>query len=159
MEKNLAEQLNIFLWSCAFGFCLGIIYDIFRFLRVLKFKSKLQIYIQDILFMCILGLCTFIFTTAFNFGQIRFYIILGEIIGIVSYRYTLGELTIRLFKFLYHICSLIFKFLESQLIKSEHLIINLAQKLFIKFKAVSLTFKSKIQNLNNRKAQQSVENQ
>lgn len=148
MEKNLSEQLNIFLWSCAFGFCFGIIYDVFRFLRVLKFNSKIQIYIQDILFMCCFGLYTFLFTATYNFGEIRFYIVLGEFLGLISYRYTLGELTIRIFTFLYKIVITIFSLLEIQFKKLEQLIINIIHKISLKIHGGFIALTSKFKKAN-----------
>lgn len=157
MEKNLSEQLTVFLWSCAFGFCFGIIYDIFRFLRVLKFNSKLQIYIQDILFMCVFGLYTFIFTAAYNFGEIRFYIVLGELLGLVSYRYTLGELTIRIFTLLHKIFVAMVSLLEEKLTTYQRFIMNILHNITLKADKIFSTLTAKFKKANT-KIQQS-ENQ
>lgn len=98
METTLSEQLSVFVWSCAFGVILGVFYEIFRFARLAGLNSKLHVYIQDIIFMCICSVLTFLFTVGFNKGKIRFFILLGELLGLLLYRYTIGEFTIKIFK-------------------------------------------------------------
>lgn len=130
MEKTLSDQLSIFIWSCAFGVLLGIFYDIFRFIRAAGFNSKLHVYIQDIVFMCFCSLFTFLFTAAFNKGDVRFFIVLGEFLGLLLYRYTVGEFTIRLFKLTVKIIRTTVNFISKQIDRMEKFAKKLIHKLY-----------------------------
>lgn len=100
MEQTVSNQLFIFLFAVIFGLILGAINDIFRFIRYLGFKSKISVFFQDIIYMAVCGLLTFLFLLAFNHGEIRYFPLIGELAGIVIYRYTIGFFTYKLFKFI-----------------------------------------------------------
>ncbi len=156
MEKTLSEQLSIFIWSCAFGVILGIFYDIFRFIRAAGLNSKLHVYIQDIVFMCFCSLFTFLFTTAFNQGDVRFFIVLGEFLGLLLYRYTVGEVTIRLFKIALKCIKATVNFLNKQINKLEKIIKDVIYKIYQSIKRFAeklMKIKTKIKTKN-----QSAEN-
>ena len=91
-------QLEIFIYSFLFGAVLGIIYDIFRIIR-LFFKSRFwNVFIQDIIYFFFSGVSTFLFILFINSGEIRFYILAGEAIGFIIYYLTLGNI-------IYSICD------------------------------------------------------
>lgn len=89
------SELYIFIYSCLFGAFLGIIYDLFRLFRVLFLCKFWFVFIQDIFYFLISGIGTFLFILYFNFGEIRFYILLGEAIGWMIYYLTLGYIFYR----------------------------------------------------------------
>lgn len=141
------NQLSIFIWSCAFGIIPGILYDIFRFLRASGFNTKLQIYIQDIVFMCLCAILTFLFAIGFNMGIARFYMYLGESIGMLTYRFTFGEISIKLFKLIYQIVRMILEFIKRQ---TEH-VEKFGIKIFLKIKKIALYFLEKIKKIKDLK--------
>lgn len=98
MGITIAGQVQEFFLSCLLGFILGVIYDIFRILRLfLKFGKK-RIFLQDVIYMGICAVITFLFSLVTNYGEFRFYVIAGEILGFCSYYFTIGRLVGRLYK-------------------------------------------------------------
>ncbi len=107
------EQLAIFVLSLGLGFLLGVLYDIVRALRLSITHSKIVLIICDILYFIAFGLISFLFILALNKGEIRFYIIIGEVIGAVFYYVSLGiaviKITDKLIALLHKLYSLVFK--------------------------------------------------
>lgn len=97
MEFFLSQQLSIFLSALVCGAIIGVINEPFRFMRYSGFNSSIDIFIQDIIFMSVSAVITFFFSLCYNNGEVRFFIIFGEIIGFLLFRYTIGLLTGNLF--------------------------------------------------------------
>lgn len=91
-----SEQLTIFISSLGLGFLLGILYDILRALRLSLTKSKTALVFFDILYFVLFAFCTFIFILALNKGEVRFYIIAGELIGALFYYISFGIAVIKI---------------------------------------------------------------
>lgn len=134
-----SEQLAIFVSSLGLGFLLGILYDIFRAVRLSITKSKIAILIFDIIYFILFGLLTFIFILALNKGEIRFYIIVGELIGAVFYYISFGiaviKITDRIISLLRRFYSFVFKVISApfRLIKKLFSrLFNKISKLFMK---------------------------
>ena len=90
-----SEQLSIFLASLGAGFLLGILYDVLRALRLSITLSKVAIVIFDLLYFFLFGLFSFLFILALNKGEIRSYIIAGELIGALFYYVSFGIVAIK----------------------------------------------------------------
>ncbi len=90
------EQLAIFALSLGLGFLLGVLYDIIRALRLSITKSKIVLIICDIVYFVLFGIISFLFILALNKGEIRFYIIIGELIGAFFYYISLGTAVIKI---------------------------------------------------------------
>lgn len=103
MEKTVNEQLMLFGFALLFGMMLGVVNDLFRFIRFLGFDTKKAVFFQDILFMCLCAFATFLFSLAYNQGEIRFFTLFGEFLGIVIYRYTIGIITGKVFSGLVYV--------------------------------------------------------
>ncbi len=85
MTFSLAQQTLVFLEAILLGVIGGFIYDICRAIRqVMHFKTKGTIIIDSI-FWIILLIILFYFSVTDAVSQIRFYIILGEISGMILY--------------------------------------------------------------------------
>lgn len=91
----MINQFQTFLYSLMMGAILGVIYDVFRISRLIANFRQWGLFFQDILYFFMSGICTFLFCLAYNYGEIRFYIIAGEIIGWIAYYITLGEIVYR----------------------------------------------------------------
>lgn len=79
------NQAYIFLIFVLNGILIGFLFDIFRILR-LSFKTKdFVTYIEDIIFWILTGGIILYSIFIFSNGEIRFYMFLGLIIGIVLY--------------------------------------------------------------------------
>ncbi len=91
-----SEQLTIFTSSLGLGFLLGVLYDVLRAIRLSFTKSKIALVFFDILYFVIFAFCTFLFILALNKGEVRFYIIAGELIGATFYYFSFGIAVIKL---------------------------------------------------------------
>ena len=99
------NQIQIFVCSIVCGVLTGILNEPFRFMRYIGFNTKTEIFIQDILFMSISGFVTFFFALCYNNGDVRFFIIAGELSGFLLFRYTAGILSGKIFHFLVRLFS------------------------------------------------------
>lgn len=87
---SLATQTRSFLLSLGFGFVMGILYDVFRLVRVcISNGKKIQIAF-DVAFCIVLAFLTFIFFMTVNEGEFRIYLILGEAVGFCVYSLSFG---------------------------------------------------------------------
>ena len=81
----VTNQAYIFLIFVLNGIIIGIVFDFFRILRI-SFKTKdFVTYIEDFVFWCITGMILLYSIFIFNNGEIRFFMFLGVIIGIMLY--------------------------------------------------------------------------
>jgi spore cortex biosynthesis protein YabQ len=93
-------QVYILAAMLVWGGILGIIFDIYRFIvPTTKFKGITQ-YILDSLFWLVIIIITFIVLILTNYGEVRFYLILGMTLGLVLYYLTLSRLVIKLLVFI-----------------------------------------------------------
>lgn len=98
LGASVLEQTVIFLYAVALGAILCAVYDVFRIIRI-AFGGKITaVFIEDIIFSIIALLMTFIFVVAFNNGELRFFVLLGELIGFTVYYFTIGKLTMGISK-------------------------------------------------------------
>lgn len=93
--QGVSEQLKVFLYSFGLGFLLGILYDVFRTLRMIFSFGKVMTFIQDFLYVIMCAFLTFGFALVLNDGKIMFYIFFGEGIGWLIYYFTFGTLALR----------------------------------------------------------------
>jgi len=94
--QGITDQTRIFLYAFGFGFVLGIVYDVFRVIRLAISVKKRFIYVQDILYAVVCSLLTFLFILIVNKGQIMGYILFGEFLGWLIYYFSLGVVTVKL---------------------------------------------------------------
>lgn len=91
----ITNQAYLFLVFVINGLIIGFLFDIFRILRI-SFKTKdFVTYIQDIIFWIITGFIVLYSVFVFNNGEIRFFIFLGIIIGIILYMTMLSNYIIK----------------------------------------------------------------
>ncbi len=111
--QGLAEQTEIFLYSLGFGFLLGILYDVFRTLRLIISNSRLFVFIWDLLYFAACAFLTFCFIMVIDSGKVRIYVALGEILGWLIYYFSFGAIAIKFSnlvrRFLCRIFAVVFK--------------------------------------------------
>lgn len=110
MDLTLADQGQGFLYALAVGFGLGAFYDVFRILRVFVRCEKRHVIMQDVFFCFTAGVASFLLALGVNWGEIRFYLLAGEAIGLCAYFLTLGEVTLRLSKLILRIVGVVWRF-------------------------------------------------
>lgn len=94
MQISLLVQLGDFFMSFSLGLVLGVFYDLFRVANLFSKPTHRRIFIQDVFYFVISGIVTFLFMLVVNSGEIRFYIIAGEVAGFLLYHFTFGRLVV-----------------------------------------------------------------
>ena len=85
LYTNNLEQLTSFGIFIVIGIIISIIFDIFRILRKTFKTIDIITYIEDTLFWLSSGLIILISIFLFNNGELRLYLFIGIIIGILFY--------------------------------------------------------------------------
>lgn len=79
--QGLNFQIRLFFQAAGFGFLLGILYDIFRFVRIIFPDKKAFVIIMDTAYFIICGFLIFCFALIVDNGEIRAYLLAGNLIG------------------------------------------------------------------------------
>ena len=114
----------IFLASLGVGFIMGILFDFLRALRLSVTRGKCSIIVFDLLDFFVVAFGSYLFILAANKGEVRSYIIIGELLGAVFYYFSLGFALMKLtdkfvlvlrkfYSFLFKIISLPFRIIKS----------------------------------------------
>lgn len=93
-----SQQLRLFLLSCLFGIPIGIVYDIFRTIRVVIPHGKILAALEDILFFALYGVFIMCFTVTAARSEFRFYFCAGNLLGFIVYFFTVGNLVVSVIK-------------------------------------------------------------
>lgn len=130
MEFSLAQQTVYFLFSLLFGVILSALYDVVRILRFLGFTKSWQIILSDILYFVVCAFLTVLFSLPFNKGEVRYFVIFGEAVGFIVYRFTIGEYTAPVYGFFIRIIRKIIKkslqllrFFSNKLLKANGFVV------------------------------------
>lgn len=111
-----SEQMLIFLASLGVGFLLGVLYDFLRTLRLAFTKGKWAVVIFDLIYFFAVAFLSYMFILAANKGEVRSYIIIGELLGAVFYYFSLGfalmKLTDKFVLILKRFYSFVFKIIS-----------------------------------------------
>lgn len=92
----IINQAYLFLIFILNGIIIGLLFDFFRILRRSFKTNNIITYIEDILFWILTGIILLYSIFTFNNGQIRLYLILGVMIGIISYILTISSILINI---------------------------------------------------------------
>lgn len=107
------QQIRVFLYAVGFGFFIGILYDLFRALRLMLSDGKKAFIVSDILFSLAAGFFTFLFALSRLDGNIRGYVLMGELLGFLVYSVSFGvffsKLTDRIVRGIYRFFAAIAK--------------------------------------------------
>jgi len=95
LAVSVSGQMLVFLAACLAGAILGSLYDVFRIIRIAIPCGRIAVFIQDIIYLIICTLLTYLFLIMENSGEIRVFIIEGEIIGAIIYYFTIGAVVIK----------------------------------------------------------------
>lgn len=126
MGITLSSQTTTFLFSVVLGLILGLFFDVFKLTNVIFSPTPKRIFIKDIIYFVLSAIITFIFILIVNMGEIRIYIISGEIIGWLMYRLTFGNV-------IYKILLTVTVFIKKVLIRvKKYIISKLPKKQIIK---------------------------
>lgn len=129
MVTNQAYLFFVFIIN---GIIIGLLFDFFRILRK-TFKTKdIITYIEDFLFWILTGITLLYSIFTFNNGEIRLFMLLGVLLGVIIYMIFISSYIIKInvviINFIKNIISKILKFL----IIPFKFLYNLLRKTFIK---------------------------
>ena len=91
------NQAYLFLVFSLTGIAIGVLFDFFRILRRTIKTANFITYIEDVLFWILTGLLILYNIWYFNNGEIRIYMFLGIIMGVLIYMSTLSNILIKIF--------------------------------------------------------------
>ena len=91
------NQAFLFLVFTMTGVAIGMLFDFFRILRISIKTPNLITYIEDVLFWILTGLLVLYNIWYFNNGEIRIFMFLGIILGVLIYMSTLSNILIKIF--------------------------------------------------------------
>ena len=112
----LNTPLNTFLFSLPTGIIIGVLFDIFRFIRKIGFNSYKHTLFQDILFSILASVIIFLFTFCINGGVYRSYMFIGVALSFYIYYNTLGYIFIHITDTLISIIRRFISFLYNNII-------------------------------------------
>ncbi len=93
--SSLAQQTRLFLYAFGFGFILGILYDVFRTVRLIFSNSRIAAWVADIVYFLCVSVFTFGFVLVLNSGKLQGYVLMGEILGWLVYYFSTGSIAVR----------------------------------------------------------------
>ena len=93
--EEVYNQLFCLLIFTITGITIGVLFDIFRILRKSFKTADIDTYLQDILFWLISGGIILFSIFQFNHGEIRSYVFIGIILGVILYMITISKYIIK----------------------------------------------------------------
>lgn len=133
MHLSVYVQCEVFYFSFIFGIFVGLFYDFFRLLRYLGFADKRAVTCQDIVFMSLTAVFTFLYSQTVVHGHIRLFVLIGILFGAVAYRYSFGMLSGFVFSVIKRLLSLIssgIKFLNDKVNTTAGLLAEKCKNIF-----------------------------
>ena len=101
------NQTYLFIVFTIVGIIIGVLFDIFRILRK-SFKTKdIVTYMEDILFWILTGIIILFSMYKFSNGELRFFMIIGIIMGTLMYMITFSKYVIKISVFIINIIKTI----------------------------------------------------
>ena len=144
---NVNEQTKLFLFSCAMGAALGIVFDFLRSIRIIFKHKKSAIFVEDFLFTIFFAMTVFIFSTQAVGGAIRFFVLFGSLLGFIVYLLTVGVVVVSVisvvFNFVMRAISLLYKTFVRPILKLFVYIYQKSNSLFVKCCKSFSKFKNK----------------
>lgn len=143
MENTIAMQVYSLVIFVICGIAIGIFFDIFRILRKSFKTSDIVTYIEDIIFWIFSGLFFLFVLFKFNNGQIRSYVVIGLLIGILLYILTISKYFIK-------VNVTIINLIKRIITYPIKLIFRMIKKLLKPFSFVVINIRKYITNLSNK---------
>ena len=138
LGQGISLQCEIFLFSIVLGSAIGVFYDCFRVVRKALKSGRVVMFCEDILFFVSATLATFYYMSVSNGGQIRGFILLGEMFGFIIYYFTAGKLVMNVAD---GVISIIKK-ITAPILKAIFGVFKVAKEFIItKFKKMTINYK------------------
>jgi len=108
---SVSAQAYIFLYSIVGGVIIAFIYDIFRVKRRAVKTSLIFVYVEDLVFWIIVGAVMFAVIYLSNEGEVRGYIFIGSLLGIIAYSLVFSKIVMAAFLYVIKTVCRLVKFL------------------------------------------------
>ncbi len=92
MTDEFLQNNTLLLYSVCFGFCIGLFYECFRFIRLSFPHPLLLVALEDLIFWLIVSFSYLFFTFLFSDGIPRWFSLFGSAVGFWVYLNSLGKL-------------------------------------------------------------------
>lgn len=102
MSANLSAQLLGLLVFLILGAALSALYDVLRIWRALFRSEKHSVFFQDFFYMLAASIVTFLVLLGVSGGELRLYLLAGELFGWFAWHFTAGSVVVTLFRKLAH---------------------------------------------------------
>ena len=150
MGITLKSELTVFGISILLGVISGLVFDIFRSVRLEIRGGHRTVAFQDILFWIIIAVLFFATVYKFNSGQLRFYIFIGAFLGLALYLLTISRLCIRIFAIIISALSSVVSFVIRTVEFPVHIIVIRLEKINKKTGFLLYKMKKKIKKTKNK---------
>ena len=91
IAEFLTEELAKVLVTILYGVICAIVYDMLRIIRRVLPHGIVAVSVEDILYWMLMSVCTFVMLIKINDGGIRFYFLIGALLGAVLYSFTISK--------------------------------------------------------------------
>ena len=85
MDANIMEEMKIFLQAMGLGGIMSVVYDGIRLTRRILPRGLVWISIEDVCYWLFFGLIFWNMTYRYMDGELRFYVVLSILLGVVIY--------------------------------------------------------------------------
>lgn len=100
-----SNQAYLFMIFSLVGIIIGLLFDIFRISRKTIKTNDIITYLEDILFWIITGIIIIWAMYNFSDGELRFFMIIGIVLGTVAYMVTLSTFFIKISVFVINLIN------------------------------------------------------
>lgn len=100
-EISVQKQVLAFVWALVLGAIFCFIYDIISSMRRAYKWGYWIIFISDVLMWVLCAFATFIFLISQTNGEIRSYVLFGEMLGFICWRIVFSKFVVRFFVFIF----------------------------------------------------------
>ncbi|MCL2603567.1 MAG: spore cortex biosynthesis protein YabQ [Defluviitaleaceae bacterium] len=95
MILSMPAQAWLFVTTVMVGVAVGVFYDFFRVLRRTASHGKWAVQLEDLFFWLAVTVLVFYYMLHRNYGEIRFFALLGMGLGVVLYFVTVSRLIVK----------------------------------------------------------------
>lgn len=88
------EELFIFGCACLLGVFFGAVYQLLRVVRAVLPHNRVMVFLEDFFYMLFVSLCFFVFSMELVRGELRLFVLLGNIAGFFAFHYTAGNILV-----------------------------------------------------------------
>lgn len=106
---SVSGQAQVFLYSVMGGILIAFIYDVFRIKRKAIKTSSIVIYLEDFIYWIIVAVVMFALVYYSNEGEIRGYIFIGTVLGVILYALMFSKIIMKSSLFIIGIICKVFK--------------------------------------------------